>query len=404
MQPELFLRLRRAAERHKDRMIAIRRDIHAHPELSFQEVRTMQVVAEQLAQLGLPVRTGVGRTGAVALLTGARPGKTAALRADIDALPFAEQTGLAFASQTPGVAHLCGHDAHAAMLVGAAHVLSELRDELAGNVKFLVEPAEETANASGQFGAQLMLADGALADPAVDAIFALHVFPEYPTGTIALRAGSIMAGHARFDLAIVGREAHAATPHLGIDAITVAAQVINALQSLALRLVPPGDTFALNVGTIRGGSAYNLLAGRVEMVGSVRTADEALRARLGDILEGVVKGIAEAAGAGYELSFRPYTFPATVNDPALAALVRRTVEAMLGPAAVVWMDRPRLTGETFCYYLDHVPGAYFILGTGNEAKGTTYSSHHPRFDIDEDALPIGAAVLAGAVLAFLEGP
>lgn len=393
--------LRDAAWKQQSLMVALRRDLHAHPELAFQEARTGRLMAEQMRELGLEVRDGVGGTGTVAVLRGARPGKTVALRADMDALPLTEESSKPYASSTPGVAHLCGHDAHCAMLVGAARVLVDLRDELAGNVKFIFEPAEEMAGVSGPSGAERMIADGVLDNPKVDAIFAAHVFPEYRTGTVALRAGSIMAGHARFDLSIIGRECHAALPHQGIDAVVVAAEVIQALQALASRRSPPGDTFALNVGTIAGGTQYNLLAGRVDMVGSVRTSDEELRKELGAWLERVIAGITSAHDAGYEFKFDPYTFPATSNDPELASFARRVFEKSLGEESVVWMDRPRLTGETFCYYLEKVPGVYFILGTGNEEKGTTWPSHHSRFDLDEDAMPIGASLLAELALAYL---
>jgi amidohydrolase len=401
MDERLAQRIRQAAEREKEYMVAVRRDLHAHPEVAFQEVRTAGIVAGELERLGLEVRRQVARTGALGLLRGARPGKTAALRADLDALPFDDGKDVPYRSQVAGAAHLCGHDAHAAMLLGAARVLSELREELPGNVKFLAEPAEEMANAEGMSGAQLMIGDGALDAPAVDAIFAAHVFPEYPTGTVALRAGSIMAGHSRFDLAIIGKEAHAATPQLAVDAVAITNQVIQALQTFGTYAVEPGDAFVLNVGILRAGHAYNLIPGRAEIVGSVRTGNEGLRARLGERLERVIAGICQAAGAAYEFKFSPYTFPATNNDPGMASIVRRVSTQLHGEQAVMWMDRPRLTGETFCYYLDRVPGAYFLLGTGNEAKGTTVSSHHPRFDIDEDALPAGAAVLAGSALAYL---
>ncbi|MHB1006257.1 MAG: M20 metallopeptidase family protein [Chloroflexota bacterium] len=397
----LLARIRVAAERQHEYMVAIRRDLHAHPEIAFQEYRTSRLVATEMERGGLAVRTGVAKTGAVGLLRGTKPGKTVALRADIDALPYGQQSDKPYRSQVPNAAHLCGHDAHAAMLLGAARVLSELKDELPGNVKFLAEPAEEMANAEGLSGAEQMIADGALADPAVDAIFAIHVFPEYPTGTIAVRAGSIMAGHGRFDITMIGKEAHAATPNLAVDPVPASARLIDALFTFGQTAVVPGDTFLVNVGTIHAGHAYNLIPDRVEMVGSVRTGDEVLRAQLGERLERVVRGIADAADATYEFKFNPYTFPATCNDPSMADLVRRTASSLLGEQAVVWMDRPRLTGETFCHYLDRVPGAYVILGTGNEAKGTTFSSHHARFDIDEDALPAGAATAAACALAYL---
>ena len=362
----LLARIRAAAEKQKEYMVAIRRDLHAHPEIAFQEYRTGRIVADEMKRIGLEVRRGVAKTGAVGLLRGSRPGKTVALRADIDALPYGQESDKPYRSNTPDAAHLCGHDAHAAMLLGTALVLSELKDELPGNVTFLAEPAEEMANAEGRSGAEMMIDEGALANPDVDAIFALHVFPEYPTGTVAVRAGSIMAGHGRFNVSIIGKEAHAATPNLAVDPVPAAARLIDALLTFGQTAVVPGDTFLVNVGTLKAGHAYNLIADRVDMVGSVRTGDEVLRAQLGERLERVVRGIAEAAGANYEFKFNPYTFPATCNDPALADLVYRTASSLLGEKAVVWMDRPRLTGETFCHYLDHVPGAYIILGTGNE--------------------------------------
>lgn len=401
MNATLATRIKEAARNEHGFMVAVRRDLHAHPELAFREVRTGRLVADELERLGLAVRRGVAGTGALGLLQGERQGKTVALRADLDALPFDDAKETPYRSQVPGAAHLCGHDAHAAMLLGAARVLTSLREEIAGNVKFLAEPAEEMANASGVSGAQLMVADGALDDPPVDALFACHVFPEYPTGTVAVRAGSIMAGHGRFNLTITGREAHAATPQLAVDAVAVAAQVIHALQTFGTYAVEPGDAFLLNVGVLKAGHAYNLIPGRAEMTGSVRLANEKLRADLGSRLESVVKGICAATGAEYEFAFDPYTFPATCNDASLAELVHDVAAGLFGKSKVVWMDRPRLTGETFCHYLDRAPGAYFILGTGNPEKGTTYSSHHPRFDIDEDALVYGAAVLAGSALEFL---
>lgn len=401
MDQTLAARIRESAERQKAYMIEIRRDIHAQPEVAFNEVRTSRLVADEMEAAGLEVRREVARTGAVGLLRGGRPGPTVALRADLDALPFQQESDARYRSRVPGVAHLCGHDAHAAMLLGAARVLKDMVQEIPGHVKFLAEPAEEMAQADGTSGAEMMIADGALDNPKVEAIFAAHVFPEYPTGTIAVRSGTIMAGHSRFDLSIVGREAHAATPHLAVDAIALGARVIQALLTFGNNTVAPGDAFVLNVGELRGGHAYNLIPERVDMVGSVRTADEALRSRLGERLEALVAGIVQPAGGRHEFRFQRDTFPATVNTPSLAALVRDTAGILYGDGSVEWMDRPRLTGETFCWYLKRIPGAYFILGTGNEAKGTTVSSHHPRFDIDEDALPTGAAMLAASAIAYL---
>lgn len=401
MNPGLTERILAAAERQREHMVSVRRQIHAHPELAYQEVQTARLLAIEVEKLGLPPRTGVAGTGIVALLAGSGAGKTVALRADIDALPLADLKKVPYASQNPGVGHLCGHDAHAAMALGAAAILQELHGEWPGHVKFLFEPAEEMANASGTSGARAMVEDGALVNPDVDAVLALHVFPEWPTGSVALRVGSIMAGHSKFRLAILGHEAHPTTPQLGVDAGLVAAEVLQALYTLAGRIVDPGDAFTLSVGLIKGGTAYNLVPARVEMVGSVRTGDEERRPRFREDVERVVRGICAAHGAEYELQYEPYTYPATCNDPALAQRFARAAGQLLGEDKVVWLDRPRLAGETFHEYLKRVPGVYAFLGTGNPAKGTTYSSHHSLFDIDEDALPVGAALLAAGAIDFL---
>jgi amidohydrolase len=403
VDPNLAKRILAAAESQREHLVAVRRQIHAHPELAFQEVQTARLLADEAGKLGLSVRAGVAGTGVIGLLAGAKPGKTVALRADIDALPLADLKEVPYASQTPGVGHLCGHDAHAAMALGAAAILQGLRDEWSGNVKFLFEPAEEMANASGVSGARAMVEAGALTDPDVDAVFALHVFPEWPTGSVAVRAGSIMAGHSKFRVAILGHEAHPTTPQLGVDAGLVAAEVLQALYTLPGRIVDPGDAFTLSVGVIQGGAAYNLVPARVEMVGSLRTGDEERRPRFREDVERVIHGVCAAHGASYELDYEPYTFPATCNDPALTERFARGVGQVLGQEKVVWLAGPRLAGETFHEYARLVPAVFAFLGTGNADKGTTYSSHHSQFDIDEDALPLGAAALAGAALDFLAG-
>ncbi|MHB1132232.1 MAG: M20 metallopeptidase family protein [Chloroflexota bacterium] len=387
-----------AAAPLREWLVGVRRDLHAHPELGFHETRTARVLGEELAKLGVPVRTGVGRTGLVGTVDGRGPGRAVALRADIDALPLPDLKQVPYASRNPGVGHLCGHDAHAAMALGAAALLQARRDTFTGTVKVLFEPAEEMAGVAGPSGAQAMVEDGVLEDPRVDAIFALHVFPEWPAGTVAVRAGSIMAGHAKFRVVILGQEAHPTTPQLGVDAALVAAQVIQALYTLPGRVADPGDSLTLTVGLVGGGKAYNLVPGRVELVGSVRTGNEVRRPTLGEDLERVVRGLCAASGAKYEFEFEPYTFPATCNDPALAARFRDVAGAVLGADRVQWLVGPRLAGESFYAYLEKVPGVYAFLGTGNAAKDAAYSSHHSLFDIDEDVLTIGAALLAAAAL------
>ncbi len=388
-------------ERIREQVIGIRRDLHAHPELAFQEKRTAAVVEGVLRDLGIEVRTGVGRTGVIGLLRGARPGRTIALRADMDALPMDDQLEAPYASTVRGVAHKCGHDAHTAMLLGTAMVLSGLRDRLSGNVKFLFEPAEEIVQSKCEEGAELMVAEGALEDPPVDAVIGCHVFPELPTGHVAVRAGVIMTGMDLIDITVIGRETHTATPEKGVDAIVVAGQVLGALQALTSRETSPTESLVIHIGTIHGGQARNILADRVEMTGSVRTSSLALRPLLRERVERVVRGVAESMRASYELKWTSNYLPAVVNDPAIARLVADAGREVLGEDRVEWLSLPRPAGESFYHYSNRVPGAFWFLGSGNPMLGTDLPSHHPRFDVDEEALPAGVAVFCSCCLTYL---
>lgn len=402
-----------AARDDLPRMIRMRRDLHAHPEMAFDEHRTARLVADELSGLGFEVRAGVGdTTGVVGILRGGRPGRTVALRADMDALPFEDEKAVAYRSTVSGVMHACGHDAHVAMQLGVARIAAARRDLWPGTLVLVFEPAEEMIGLEWTSGAQRLVEAGVLDDPAVDGIFGCHVMPDYPTGTVATRAGSMLAGSDVFELDILGRESHTAQVDAGRDAILCAAQVIVALQSLVSREHPLTGVGNLTIGTISGGKALNLLADRVHMTGSARTADETWRDGLRDRIERVVRGVTEAMGCRYELTYRSRQLPATVNDPAMADLLLDVASA--GAAAVEGgaagagelrsipfrMPEPRLAGETFHEYSDRVPGGFWLLGVGNASKGIVHPSHHNLFDLDEEAMAVGAGMSACAAWAF----
>ncbi len=389
-----------AATALQEYMVSIRRDLHRHPELAFREERTSGIVAKEMEAIGLDVKR-CGATGVIGELKGAGDGPVVAIRADMDALPFDEERESEYRSQVAGAAHLCGHDAHVAMLLGVAKLLKREQATLPGYVRFLAEPAEESKGGKEISGAEHMISCGALSNPKPIAILGVHVFPEFSTGKVALRSGTIMTGHSRFTVQIHGQEAHAATPHLAVDAWRLATEIGQALLALSDSLLPPEEVCLINIGTAQVGHAYNLIPGSATLVGSMRTSQESARELIGERLAAVARGIATTHGAECVLDFDAFTFPATVNDAKVTGMVRQVALQCCGEDAVVDMPIPRLTGETFCHYLNTVPGCYFILGTGNASKDTLYSSHHPRFDIDEEAMPYGAAVLAASAVRIL---
>jgi amidohydrolase len=389
-------------------LTAWRRDFHRHPEIAFEEHRTAGVVADHLSGLGLEVQTGVGQTGVVAILEGAQPGPTAMLRFDMDALPIHEETGLPFASQSAGKMHACGHDGHTAIGLGVASLLTGHQQRLAGRVKFVFQPAEEIAQ-----GARAMIADGVMADPAPDIMFGLHLWSQIPLGQAVVKGGPLWASSDRFALEIVGRGSHGAMPHQGIDAIAVAAYAIAQLQTLISRDRDPLQPAVLSIGTIHGGSAFNILAERVQMSGTLRTFDLATRARIIDRMHSLLDGLCAAHGASYTLSWRDFT-PPVVNDAAAATHVHAVAAAVLGAEGVA--DGPMMmVAEDVAELLNRTPGCFFVLGampeqrarseTGpSEATAWRPEPHHsPRFDIDERALPLGAAILAQATANWLNG-
>ena len=382
------------ADALRGQLIAWRRDLHQHPELAFQEVRTAGVVARVLGELGYELRTGVARTGIVALLQGGRPGPTVMLRADMDALPIQEISDAPYVSQTAGIMHACGHDGHVAIGLGAATLLARHAAELPGRVLFVFQPAEE-----GMSGAAAMIADRALADPKPDAAFALHLWNMTPMGRVMAQAGPLMAAADVLRITVRGKGGHGAHPHETVDAVAVTGQVLSALQTIVSRNVDPQETAVLTIGTVHGGTAFNVIAETVELQGTIRTFSPAVRetvlTRLRVLLDGVTAGL----GARYELTVQAVA-AAVINDAAAAEIARAAAVQVVGPTAVAW-HTPLMVSEDFSEFQKVAPACFMLLGSGNAELGLNAPHHNPRFDFDERALPIGAALLATAATMFL---
>lgn len=379
-----------------EQLVGWRRHLHMHPELSYQEHATSAFVRERLGDLGVEASPPLaGGTGLTALIRGERDGPTVGLRADMDALPIAQESDAPYASKTAGVSHMCGHDAHTTMLLGAAALLSQHRPKV-GNVKLFFQPAEE-----GGAGAARMIEDGAMENPTVDAIFALHVFPGAPVGYFTASPGPATAAADSIDIEIIGRGGHAAHPHQAIDSVAVAAQVVGALQLLVSRQRDPLKPLVITIGKIEGGFARNVIAPSVRLQGTVRSLDADLRERLPQMIDEIVRGVTTAFGASHTLNYT-LGYPSTVNDPQLLPLVEASVAAVAG-AERLSLAPPSMGGEDFSYYAQRVPGFMLRIGVRNEARGIVHPLHHPRFDLDEGSLPLGAALLADLATRYLEG-
>ncbi len=370
--------------------VAIRRDLHAHPELAFEETRTADIVAARLRALGFDVHTGIGGTGVVGMLAGAHPGPTIMLRADMDALPMPEENDVPYVSRNAGVTHACGHDAHVAMLLGAATILRERASEVHGRVAFVFQPAEE-----GGGGARAMLDDGLIARFAIERAYGLHIANILPTGMFGLRPGPLMAAVDSFDLVVEGMGGHGAMPHRSVDPVVVAADVVGALQRVVSREIDPIEPAVLTIGAINGGTTYNVIPPRVALKGTVRTFTDATR----DTMEARVQRIAEhtcaAANATCSLQWHP-SYPVTVNDPGEAAFVTATLTAEFG-AARVQEIAPVMGSEDFSYFAQVVPACFYFLGAGDASH--QFPNHHPAFDIDENAMKAGIAAHVAVALA-----
>ncbi|WP_448566313.1 M20 metallopeptidase family protein [Thermus sp.] len=375
-------------------LIEMRRDFHRHPELGFQEVRTSAKLAEFLEGLGLEVTRGVAQTGVVARLKGARPGKTVLVRADIDALPIQEDSGVPYSSQTPGVMHACGHDGHAAIAAHVAAVLARFRDQIEGEVRFAFQPAEEIVS-----GALPMVEAGVL--EGVDAVVGLHLYSLMPAGTVGVRPGPSMAAADAFTIQLRGRGAHAAMPHEGVDTVLMASQVIVALQSLVSRETDPIHTAVVTVATVRAGDgAHNIIPETAELKGTLRTFDPGLREKLMRRIGELSQGIAAAMGGSAEVTWLRGS-PAVVNDPVMVERFRQVARQVVGEASVLEVP-PVMGGDDMSEFLNRRPGVYFWLGAGDPNPSKNRPHHHPGFWIDDErSLPLGTELITRTVLDFL---
>jgi amidohydrolase len=381
------------ANKIKKELIDIRRHLHRYPELSGREVKTAAYVAGLLKKWGLKVKTGVGGTGVIGILApeAAKSGQATqciAIRADMDALPIQEKKKTSYSSLAQGVMHACGHDGNMTCALGAARLLAAHKKELPRTVKFIFQPAEEVSN-----GAEEMIKAGALRQPAVDKIIGMHVYTLLPAGKVGIKYGQMMANVDQFNLTIIGEGGHGAAPQKGVDAIAVAAEVISGLQQVVSRQTDPADPVVLTIGKINGGTQYNILADRVVLDGTVRTLNDKTHKEIPVKIEKIVRGITAAFGARYILEYKVLG-PALINNDAVVEDIRNAAAGILGEENVSLMTRASMGGEDFASYLLHIPGAFVYLGVGNKAKGITAPWHHPGFDLDEEALPVGAAVLA----------
>ena len=377
-----------------DEAVEIRRDLHAYPELGFQEERTASVVADRLHALGLEVATGVAKTGVVGLLRGGRPGKTVMVRADMDALPIQEANDVPYRSQNDGAMHACGHDGHTAMALMAARVLMDRRDRLRGNVKFIFQPAEE-----GPGGAAPMIEAGVLKDPDVDAAVGIHLWNDLPVGRIGVQSGAIMASMDVLEITIRGKGSHAAKPNDGVDPIVASAHVITALQTLISRERNPLDPAILTIASIHGGTTFNVIPDEVKLLGTVRTLSDELWEAMPGRVKRMAEGVAAGFGATAEVDYRKM-YPVTRNDPALADRVEALAQDLVGPESVI-RHQTTLGGEDMSFFLREVPGCFFFIGSANAERGLDHPHHNPRFDFDEDALGIGIEMLVRSVESLL---
>ncbi len=403
----------RRAQAVEAKVIAWRRDLHQHPELGNQEVRTAKIVADHLRSLGMEVRTNVAVTGVIGVLKGGRPGPVIALRADMDALPVTEQVALPFASkvrstfngQDVGVMHACGHDTHVAMMMGVAEIMAGMRAQLPGTIKFIFQPAEEGLPPGQVGGAEQMLKEGAFNAPRPQAVFGLHVISPIPSGHIVYKAGGQLASVDRVDIVVRGKQTHGAMPWGGVDPIVTAAQIVLGLQTIASRQVNVTKApIIVTIGQINGGVRNNIIPDSVVMVGTLRTLDPEMREEVRARVKRTAEQIAEAAGATATVTIHP-GYPVTMNDATLTAWAAPILEQVAGKGKAN-TGPPSLGGEDFSYFANEVPGFFFFLGTvpeGTDPK-TAAANHSPHFFVDEATLPVGVRALSQLAVAYLTRP
>jgi amidohydrolase len=387
--------IKKEVELLNEELIDLRRDFHKHPELGYQEYRTSKIIQEYLLECGLDVSV-VAKTGVVGLLKGKNEGKTVMLRADMDALPQEEKTGVEYQSVNKGVMHACGHDGHVAMLLVAAKILSRHRDEFNGNIKFVFQPNEEEA------GALDMINEGVLENPKVDAAMGIHLWTPIESGKIGLSTGPVMAAMEEFELDIFGKSGHTSAPHAAVDTLLAACTVVQGLQSIQTREIDPLQPLTIMVGKINGGTGRNIIADKVNIGGTIRflfNDDQKDKVVLLQKIERLIKGICEASGVQYELRFIPSN-PAVMNDKNMVEYVRQAVKETFGDDSNI-VPYLCLAGEDFGDFTQRVPSAFYFVGNGNKEKGTDYPHHHPMFNLDEDTLKTGVELHVRNAINFL---
>jgi amidohydrolase len=379
---------------------SLRRDFHIHPELGFREMRTSGIVAKELESLGIEVTKGVGKTGVVGLLEGARPGPTLLLRFDMDALPIEEETGAEYASQNQGVMHACGHDGHTAIGLTVARMLHAHQDELAGTIKFCFQPSEEGNNGEDVGGAEMMMRDGVLDSPKVDMSLALHIWNEKPLGWLGIAGGPVMAGAEIFTVQISGKGGHGAIPQQTVDPVVAAAQIVGALQTIVSRNVAPLETAVVSVTTIKAGTAFNVIPPAAELTGTIRTFDAGVRQKVVQRFEQIARGVGEALGCQVDVDVKRMT-PALINDEAISSTVQAAAQRVLSGSDLDTSAYITMGAEDMAFMQEKVPGCFFFVGSNDKARHLDYGHHHPKFDFNEEVLIHASALMATAAMDVL---
>lgn len=386
------MNVRELSEKYKEELIALRREFHKNPELGWEEIRTGKRVEEELKKIGIGVER-VAKTGIVGTLKGREGGKVVALRADMDALPIEEANNdIPYKSKNKGVMHACGHDGHTAMLLIAAKVLWELRDQIKGTVKFIFQPAEEPIQ-----GGKMMLDEGVM--EGVDAILGIHIWSQLPTGKVSLEPGPRFAAGDRFKITVKGKGSHGAVPHLGVDAIVAASAIVMNLQTIVSREIDPLEPVVVSIGTINGGFNFNVICNEVVLEGTTRSFNQDIQNRFPDRIRRIVDNIASSFNAKAEVDYTIGSL-SCINHPAISQIAKAGITKLYGEDVVINFEKI-MGGEDFAYLIQTVPGIIVFLGGGNKAKNTTYPHHHEKFNIDEDALPVGTSLYAQFALDFL---
>ena len=381
----------------KNKLVNIRRQLHMYPELGFKEFRTQQFIINQLKELKIPCKK-IAKTGVVGLINGDKVGRTIAIRADMDALPIVEEGNKPYKSRSNGVMHACGHDAHVTCLLGVAMLISEIKDRLNGKVKLIFQPCEE--NATGIGGGELMVKEGVLENPKVNAIVALHVSPDFQSSVVGIKYGDMCANADKFEIKIKGIGSHAAKPHRSIDPIVTASAIVQNLQSIVSRNIDPLDSAVVSITTINAGSAFNIIPSELVMEGTVRTLNNMVKNKVKNLLEKIAVNTAKSFGAECKVNYIE-GYPAFANNDEITKIVELSAVELLGKKNIKILKNPSMGGEDFAFYVKKVPGSMFWLGVSNKRLKIVHPLHSAKFDIDEDALPIGVAILTKTCINYL---